>query len=96
MPAIFLILVCIVGVGLTVLLFACWLIFTIFRLLASALESLFLPKPKNPVIAQQPTGWTCKRPTCRTPNPSHANFCRRCGRAVVVEKVQARVALASI
>jgi ribosomal protein L40E len=97
MPVIFLILVCVVGVGFTVLLCACWLIFTIFRLLASGLESLFLSKPKNRVIAQQTAaGWTCKRPTCRTDNPSHANYCRRCGRAVVVEKVQARVALASM
>jgi hypothetical protein len=97
MPAIFLILVCVVGVGFTVLLFGCWLIFTIFRLLASGLESLFRSKPKNSVTARQTVaGWTCGRATCRTANPSHARYCRRCGRAVVVEKVQARVALASI
>jgi hypothetical protein len=34
MPAVFLILVCFVGAGFTLLMFAGWLIFTIFRLLA--------------------------------------------------------------
>ena len=97
MVPIFLILVCIVGIGFTVLLFVCWLVFTIFRLLGLGLESLFLSKPKRAVIDQQTGGgWICKRAMCRTPNPGHANYCRRCGRAVVVEKVQARVTLASI
>ena len=97
MPGIFFILVCVVGVGFSAFLFGCWLIFGIFRLLASGIESLFISKPKSAVIAQQTAGgWVCKRATCRTANPSHANYCRRCGRAAVVEKVQARVALASI
>ena len=97
MPVIFLILVCFVGVGFSLLLFGGWLIFTIFRLIASGLESLFHPRPKRVLISQQnPGGWTCQRTTCRSGNPSHARFCRRCGRAVVVEPVKARMAAASL
>lgn len=97
MPAIFLILVCFVGIGFSLLLFGGWLIFTIFKMLASVIESLFLARPNKAVISQQtPAGWVCPRSMCRSTNPSHARFCRRCGRAVVVEPVKARVAVASL
>jgi hypothetical protein len=95
MPAIFLILVCFVGVGFSLLLFGGWLVFTIFRFIASGLESMFHPRAKRGMITQQASaGWTCPRATCRSANPSHARFCRRCGRPVVVEPVKARVAAA--
>jgi len=97
MPAIFLILVCFVGVGFSLLLFGGWLIFTIFRLIASGVESLIHPRSNRAVISQQTSaGWICQRAMCRSANPSHARFCRRCGRAVVVEPVKARMAVASL
>ena len=98
MPVIFLILVCFVGAGFSIVLLGGWVVFTIFRAIAAGIESLFLAKPRQKTIAGQPAspGWTCQRATCRSPNPSHARFCRRCGRAVVVEPVKARVAVASM
>jgi hypothetical protein len=99
MPAVFIILICLVGAGFSLVVFACWLVFSIFRLLASGIESLFLSRPKRAAIphAQQtPAGWTCSRLTCRTANPAHARYCRRCGRAVIAEPVRARVAFASL
>jgi len=97
MPVIFLFLVCFVGIGFSLLLFGGWLIFGIFRLVASGVESLMHPRSNRVVISPQtPAGWTCQRPMCRSANPSHAQFCRRCGRPVVVEKVKARMAMASL
>jgi hypothetical protein len=100
MPAVFLILVCFVGAGFTLLMFAGWLIFTIFRLLAAGIVSLIHPRSRHAIISQSVAtpGWYCQRATCRTANPCHARFCRRCGHAVVVESVKARprMAMASL
>jgi len=83
MPAVFIILVCFLGAGFSLVVFVCWLIFTIFRLLATGIESLFLPRPKPAAIAQQsPASWHCNRTTCRTANPAYARYCRRCGRGL--------------
>jgi ribosomal protein L40E len=93
MPVIFLILFCFVGGGFSLLLFGGWLIFTIFRVIAFGVESLIHGRPDRGVVSQQSSeGWICQRGMCRAPNPSHARFCRRCGRAVVVQPVKAQVA----
>ena len=71
--------------GFSLVVFVCWLVFTIFRLLASGIESLFLARPKCAAITQTqqtPAVWNCHRLTCRTVNPAHARYCRRCGRGV--------------
>ena len=98
MPAIFLILVCVAGVVLSLLLFGAWLIISIFRVIGAGIESVFHPTktPSAALSPDSPSGWACPRAMCRTTNPSHARFCRRCGRAVAGEPVKARMALASM
>ena len=95
MPVIFLIVFCIAGVGFSLLLFGGWLIFTTFRLMAAGVESLFHSRPNRGVISQQSSaGWVCPRQMCRSTNPSHARFCRRCGRAIAAEPVKSRMVAA--
>jgi hypothetical protein len=101
MAPVFLILVCVVGVGFSLLLFGVWLVFNIFRLIAAGIEHLFHPQShrlanQDAAVRHTPPIWVCKRALCRSVNPRHARFCRRCGRAVVTgEPVEARLAVAS-
>jgi hypothetical protein len=57
----------------TAVLFGGWVIMTIIRLIGR----LFAGSPHGGVFGS--SSRCCANPGCRTINPAHANFCRRCG-----------------
>jgi hypothetical protein len=61
----------------TMVLFGGWFIMTIFRLIGRAITG----NTGNRMMSSNAKG--CANPACRTINPTHANFCRRCGANLV-------------
>jgi hypothetical protein len=99
MPILFLLMLT-VAAGLVALVMTviAWIIISIFRLVGRVLDAIFRPSAGESEDAVKAAlgGWRCQRGLCRTINPSHARFCRRCGRMVMSEPTAARPAMTSL
>ena len=78
----------VVGVVLvSALLFGGWVIVAIVRAIAGALA----PRPRvAPAPGPAPNRVRCDRPNCLADNPGRAQFCRRCGRTLLVRQPAVR------
>jgi hypothetical protein len=70
-----------VGVmGVTALLFGGWVVVSIVRFIARAMNGQ--PQQPRGEVMRVDGSAICPNEMCRTPNPPQAQFCRRCGRAI--------------
>ena len=72
-----------VGVmGVTALLFGGWVVVSIVRFIARAMNGQSQSAQRGGEVLRMNGAAICPNDMCRTPNPPQAQFCRRCGRAI--------------
>jgi ribosomal protein L40E len=70
------------------LVFGVWLLVTLLRGTVRLFFGPSNPSPRKNVAVQQQSILLCNRPDCMTQNPTHAQFCRRCGQRLTAAQIR--------
>ena len=70
--------VVVLGMLITAVVIAAWAIAAAYRWVAAVVNGV---RPERPWVAAD-VGPRCLNASCRSANPAHAQFCRRCGAAM--------------